>query len=103
LNRYVIVGNGVAGTTAAEQIRQHDDEGTISIITNERYPFYNRIRLIEYLTGRISEEDLVMKSASWYREQGITLLTDTMVEDADPGKTRKSFSLPARMCPMTVF
>lgn len=85
---YVIVGNGVAGTTAAEQIRHHDAEGTISIITDERYPFYNRIRLIEYLTGKISEEDLAMKQASWYREQGMTLLTDTTVEDADPGSKK---------------
>jgi len=83
--RYVIVGNGVAGTTAAEHIRNHDKQGNITIITDEGYPFYNRIRLIEYLTGKISEEDLAMKPVSWYREQGITLLTETTVEDADPG------------------
>jgi NADPH-dependent 2,4-dienoyl-CoA reductase/sulfur reductase-like enzyme len=44
--KYVIIGNGVAGTTAAAAIRKTDAGGEIQIITEEAYPFYSRIRLM---------------------------------------------------------
>ena len=39
MKRYVIVGNGVAGTTAVEQIRKIDQEGEIVLLTEEDLPF----------------------------------------------------------------
>ena len=45
MKKYVIVGNGVAGTTAAENIRKLDGEGSITVITNEDLPFYSLICL----------------------------------------------------------
>jgi len=47
---YLIIGNGVAGTTAAENIRKTDKEGNITIMTGEDLPFYHRIRLTEYIS-----------------------------------------------------
>jgi nitrite reductase (NADH) large subunit len=81
---YLIAGNGVAGTTAAEAIRKADKNGSLTILTEEDLPFYYRIRLSEYLSGDISEEDLVAKKESWYRDQGIDLKLKTRVVDADP-------------------
>jgi len=49
MTRYLIIGNGVAGTTAAENIRKQDKDGDITIITEEDLPFYSRIRLNEYI------------------------------------------------------
>src|SRR5262249_26927573 len=43
--RFVIIGNGIAGTTAAEQIRKADADASIILITNEPYSLYNRIAL----------------------------------------------------------
>ena len=40
MKRYVIVGNGVAGTTAAEMIRKMDPEGMIILLTDEGIPFF---------------------------------------------------------------
>ena len=51
--RYVIIGNGVAGTTAAANIRKIDSEGRIIIIADEAYSFYSRIRLADYLSGDV--------------------------------------------------
>ena len=59
MTHYVIVGNGVAGTTAAENIRKHDKEGAITIVTEEDQPFYYRVRLPEYISGDVSEQDLM--------------------------------------------
>jgi nitrite reductase (NADH) large subunit len=81
---YLIVGNGVAGTTAAETIRKADKIESITMLTDEDLPFYNRIRLSDYLSGDLSEQDLVAKAKSWYQDQGIGLKLNARVVDAEP-------------------
>lgn len=84
MTHYLIIGNGVAGTTAAEAIRQKDQTGDITIITDEDLPFYFRIRLPEYLSGDVTEERLLVQKLPWYNEQKITLLPQTSVIAVDP-------------------
>jgi len=86
MTHYLIVGNGVAGTTAAETIRKEDKNGPITILTDEDIPFYYRIRLSEYLSGDLSEQDLVAKGASWYLDHGIDLKLNALVVAAEPGE-----------------
>ena len=59
---YIIIGNGVAGTTAAETIRKNDSQGEIKIFSDEAYPFYSRIRLMEYLAGEVDLPKLQIRS-----------------------------------------
>ena len=59
MTKYLVIGNGVAGTTAAEQIRKHDGEGEITLVTAEDVPFYFRVRLPDYLGGEIAEDALI--------------------------------------------
>ena len=75
--KYMIIGNGVAGSTAAYHIRKHDSDGEITILTNEATPFYSRIRLIEYLAGEAAENDIVIHKREWYEKNNIRLLMDT--------------------------
>jgi nitrite reductase (NADH) large subunit len=84
MTNYLIVGNGVAGTTAAEHIRKVDSKGSVTIVTDEELPFYYRIRLSEYLSGDLSEQDLVAKGDSWYQDHGIGLKLKARVVDAEP-------------------
>ncbi|MBW2123324.1 MAG: NAD(P)/FAD-dependent oxidoreductase [Deltaproteobacteria bacterium] len=86
MRRYVIVGNGVAGTTAAESIRQVDKAGKIDIFTDEPQPFYTRIRLPEYLAGEVDEEKLVVHKPGWYHEHSIELHLEEPVVLVDPEK-----------------
>jgi len=86
MKNYLIVGNGVAGTTAAENIRKMDREGAVTMVTDEDLPFYYRIRLSEYLAGDLTEQDLVAKGDSWYRDQRIDLKLKTRVMGADAHK-----------------
>ena len=81
MKRYVIVGNGVAGTTAAENIRKMDPEGMIILLTDEGIPFYYRIRLNEFLSGDVTEARLIAKQESWFRKQKINLHLETKVVD----------------------
>jgi len=85
--KYMIIGNGVAGSTAAYHIRKHDSNSDITIITNEATPFYSRIRLIEYLAGEAAENDIVIHKREWYEKNNIRLLMDTTAVEID--KERK--------------
>jgi NAD(P)H-nitrite reductase large subunit len=83
MTNYVIIGNGVAGTTAAENIRKSDKKGRITIFTQEDLPFYNRIRLNEYISGDIPERDLIARKDQWYQEKDIELKTRTRITGAE--------------------
>ena len=86
MTHYLIIGNGVAGTTAAENIRKNDKHGNITIISDEDLPFYYRVRLSEYISGDITEQDLRAKKDRWYEEMGIDLRLKTRITGADPGE-----------------
>lgn len=81
---YVIIGNGVAGTTAAAAIRKNDPSGTIRLITDEAHPFYSRIRLMEYLSGEADLAKLQIKKEAWYQENKIALTLSDRVTDIAP-------------------
>ena len=86
MKRYLIIGNGTAGTTAAEQIRKQDSDCHITVITNETTPLYSRIRLPEYIQDKIEKERLIIKSQAWHQENRITLIIDTIIENIDTKK-----------------
>lgn len=73
---YLIVGGGVAGTTAAETIRHYDRESSVAIVSDEPYYFYSRILLSKpsFFLGKIPFERIWLKQESWYRENAVRLL-----------------------------
>lgn len=83
MKRYVIIGNGAAGTTAAETIRKTDPQADIVLLTQERLPFYSRIRLPEYAAGKITEKDLIIKDLAWHETNRIRLYTETRAVSID--------------------
>ncbi|MEW6409301.1 MAG: FAD-dependent oxidoreductase [Nitrospirota bacterium] len=84
--KYVVIGSGVAGATAAANIRKIDSEGRITIITDEAYPFYSKIRLMEFLSGDIDEKGLMIRKDKWYEENKIEIILNTTVTDIDNEK-----------------
>lgn len=80
---YLIIGNGVAGTTAAENIRRLDKEGDITIVTDEDLPFYYRVRLNEYISGEVDEQGLMARKQGWYSDQDIDLKLNTRIVGAE--------------------
>jgi NAD(P)H-nitrite reductase large subunit len=81
--RYVIIGNGVAGTTAAETLRKLDPNCSIHVFTNEPYPLYNRVSLPRFLQGVIGEQKVMMRDFAWHEQRAIHLVTETMVTGVD--------------------
>lgn len=83
---YLIIGNGVAGTTAAEKIRNLDAAGEIHILTEETAPFYSRIRLIDYLAGEASLNDITIHKEEWYNKMEVSLSLGSKIVDIDSEK-----------------
>ena len=81
--KHVIIGNGVAGTTAAWHIRKTDPSASVSIITEEPFPFYSRIRLPQLLAGETDEPGLVIRKPDWYADNRIDLILSTVVSAVD--------------------
>jgi len=69
----VIVGNGVAGVTAARIIKEKNPETRVSIYTNESHHYYPRPRLYEVLSGEAKPREVYMFSEDWYEKKGINV------------------------------
>ena len=73
---FVIVGNGIAGVTAAEIVRAEDAAAQIFIVADDPYPVYYRPALKDFLAGRVREEVLRARPGDFYAEQRITCVLD---------------------------
>lgn len=82
--RHVIVGGGVAGTTAAEAIRKRDPEASITILTDEPYTLWSKIRLPELFSGHVDAEGLLVRRPPWYERLDIDLRTEERVASIEP-------------------
>lgn len=71
--RYLIIGNGAAGATAAETIRQHDAAGEITILTAEPYPMYSRPGLAYVLINEIPATQVFCRTMAWYEALRLNL------------------------------
>ena len=67
----VIVGGGLAGTMAAKTLRELDRDVEILVLGEERYPYYPRPNLIEFIAGRLPFERLFAFPADWTSRQRI--------------------------------
>ena len=82
--RVVILGGGVAGTTASEELRKGSKDLEIVLVSEEQHPLYSRVLLPFYVSGAIPREKVFLKKESWYEEHGIEWISGTRVEEIDP-------------------
>jgi len=69
----------VAGTTAAENTRELNKDGNITIVTDEDLSFYYIIRLNEYLSGDLIEQKLPEFSKNSFNVWHYNCLTQFLV------------------------
>ena len=71
----VMVGNGMAGARAVEEIlaRGGGDQFNITIFGDEPYGNYNRILLSNVLNGSQEESEIFLNPLEWYVQNGIKL------------------------------
>jgi NADPH-dependent 2,4-dienoyl-CoA reductase/sulfur reductase-like enzyme/pSer/pThr/pTyr-binding forkhead associated (FHA) protein len=69
--RYLIIGDGAAGLTAAASLRHADAEAVIGVFSDEPVPGYYRAALTNYLLGELREDQLFAVPPDFYQRYGI--------------------------------
>lgn len=77
MTRYLILGNGAAGATAAEEIRTCDPRGSISIVNAESYPMYSRPGLAYVIINEIPDRQVIARRPEWYAQKKISVVHGT--------------------------
>ncbi|MHB9074834.1 MAG: NAD(P)/FAD-dependent oxidoreductase [Desulfobaccales bacterium] len=83
MTTYLIIGNGVAGNAAAENIREFDPEGKIAMFSKEDRPFYYVPALPEYVAGDKQADKIIIHPQDWYDQHRIDLHLSTTVAKID--------------------
>ncbi len=82
--RLLIVGNGVAGVTTARYVAEGDPSIEISLLSKERYAYYPRPRLVDFIAGKLPLEALPQYSPDWYQQHHIDMQLGQVVTALDP-------------------
>ena len=80
MTRYIIIGGGPAGATAALEIRKLDDSGDIIVISNEDYQFYKRSKIINLVSESCTEDELFIKGKDIYDQNNIEFINGYVKE-----------------------
>jgi nitrite reductase (NADH) large subunit len=79
-----IIGNGVAGTFAAQNIRNQNKDAEIHIYSEESYNYYTRIKLPEIISEKKTLKDLIVFKEEWYQNNDIITHLNVKVTDITP-------------------
>jgi len=71
--RVVIVGNGVAGITAALELRAESKDAHITVVSDETELFYSRTALMYVYMRELQFADTVVHPRQFYKKRGIDL------------------------------
>lgn len=90
--KYLIIGSGVAGFTAARELAKAEPAPEIHLYNAESVPYYPRPRLWEFIAGKIEAEKLIFQPKEWYAGQGIHLHSNLRASHIEPAEHRVRFS-----------
>jgi 3-phenylpropionate/trans-cinnamate dioxygenase ferredoxin reductase subunit len=79
----LIIGGGVAGTTAAETYRAGGGQGEVLIVGDEPHRLYSRVLLPHAVKGTISPEKVFLRTEASYGEKAVELLAGKAVLRVD--------------------
>ncbi|HEY0088387.1 MAG TPA: FAD-dependent oxidoreductase [Candidatus Lokiarchaeia archaeon] len=82
--KIVIVGNNVAGTFSAQNIRNLDKDVEIEIFSEENYPYYTRIKLPDIISEQFTIENLIVFKEEWYKKNKIKINLNKKVVKINP-------------------
>jgi nitrite reductase (NADH) large subunit len=83
IKRVVIIGNGVAGMSAAEQLRRSSPSVDIQVVTNESLHFYNRMAIGRLIYGRTGMDGLHLMTDAWFAENRVEVWRNTVARAID--------------------
>ena len=73
LRDVLIIGNGIAGITVADELRKEGRFANITVLSAERAHFYNRMAINKIAEGKRELDDLMLQKPMWYRDNHINV------------------------------
>lgn len=81
---FVVLGAGAAGSAAVEKLPEVGFQGRIIMVTQEDKLPYDRTWLSkDYLTGKVSKEEMPLRTKDFYQDNGIEVLLNKQVVSVD--------------------
>lgn len=91
VERVVVIGNGIAGITAADHVRRNHPGCSIDVIGREAFHLYNRMGISKLIYNPLGVSGLNLLPEEWYERNEVTSWLNTSVRSID--RTDKSLSL----------
>lgn len=79
----VVIGNGIAGVTAADFVRRGHPDCEIHVVGREPHVLYNRMGISRLVHGRSAMQGLSLLPERWYDDHDITVWLNTVATRID--------------------
>lgn len=80
---FLILGNGAAGISAAEEIIKRNSTCSIIMVSDEAVPSYNRPMLTKSLSTLVNADEIAVHDAHWYTQNNIVNILGLRAEKID--------------------
>lgn len=85
---YIVIGNSAAGLFAVEEIRKHDMQSEIIVLTSEKEPSYSRCLTTYFLAGDIPASRLYLREEGFAERLNLTVVYGVEVNRIDLERQR---------------
>jgi len=86
--KYVLIGNSTAAVACVEGIRQLDQEGSITMVSNEPYHTYSRPLISYLLAGKTDRERMKYRPENFYEENRCQLIAGVSADHLEPKRKK---------------
>lgn len=82
--RYIVVGNSAAGLFAVEEIRRHDTQSELLVLTVEQKPSYSRCLTTYFLAGDIPASRLYLRNDDFAEQLNLNIIYGVNINRVNP-------------------
>ncbi|HUU87683.1 MAG TPA: FAD-dependent oxidoreductase [Candidatus Glassbacteria bacterium] len=75
MSKYVIIGGSAAGMGAIEAIREADQVGAITLVSEELCPYYSRPMISELVSGKANFDKMKCREDTFWQSHNVNALT----------------------------
>lgn len=85
-SKYLIIGNSAGGIGCVEGIRRVDREGSIAIVSDEKYHTYSRPLITHLIEGDVDRRGMDFRPRTFYKNHNVEPYLGFRAQDLDTGK-----------------
>jgi len=82
--KYIVIGNGIAGISAIEGIRNRDTQCNITVISQEPFLAYSPTSLPYLIEGKITEDKIFIRNKEFYKKNRARLILNKRALGINP-------------------